>query len=144
LSLDEEKITNGLAKAKVRKALDKKYAQSSRSEQLDQETRALEDLLESGEISPEITQRKLALLEQWIQDLNQLLKRRYPAIAGWVDLLSRPAWVHLAQQGMPPRFLLNLMILAWYRQRASEPSQNPAASLYLQIHLQYLNLGLKA
>lgn len=144
LSLDEEKITHGLAKAKVRKALDKKYAQSSRSEQLAQETMALENMLETTEIAPEITERKLELLNEWRSDLARLLRSRFPAIAGWVDLLSRPAWVHLAQQGMQPRFLLNLMILAWYRQQSEEPSQNPAALLYLQLHIQFLNLGLKS
>lgn len=144
LSLDEEKITHGLAKAKVRKALDKKYAQSRRRDQLDQETRALEDTLETTGISPEVTARKLAALDQWELDLARLLRTRYPALVGWVDLLGRPAWVHLAQQGMQPRFLLNLMILAWYRSRRREASEDAEALLFFQLHIQYLNLGLKA
>ena len=144
LSLDEEKITHGLAKAKVRKAMDKKYAQSIRHDQLDQETRALEDTLESTAIAPEITARKLELLDHWHADLSRLLRTRYPALVGWVDLLSRPAWVHLAQQGMQPRFLLNLMILTWYSRNRREAHDDPEALLFLQLHIQYLNLGFKA
>lgn len=144
LSLDEEKITHGLAKAKVRKALDKKYAQSRQGELIEQETRALENTLDHTTIAPEVTARKLALLEIWHDDLARLLRTRYPALSGWVDLLSRPAWVHLAQQGMQPRFLLNLMILAWYRRSGAEASDNREALLYLQLHIQYLNLGLKS
>ncbi len=144
LSLDEEKITHGLAKAKVRKALDKKYAQSRQGELIEHETRALEDTLDATTIAPEITARKLALLEIWMDDLARLLRTRYPALSGWVNLLSRPAWVHLAQQGMQPRFLLNLMILAWYRRTGREASDSREALLYLQLHIQYLNLGFKS
>lgn len=144
LSLDEEKITHGLAKAKVRKALDKKYAQSSRREQLEQETLALENTLETTGIAAEVTARKLDALAQWLEDVEKLLRTRYPALLGWIDLLERPAWVHLAQQGMQPRFLLNLMILSWYRRQQREASEDPEALLFFQLHIQYLNLGLKA
>lgn len=144
LSLDEERITHGLAKAQVRKAMDRKYRKSQRSDQLEQETRAIEDTLEYSEIPQEITEQKLALVSDWRADLERLIASRHHLLVGWLDLLSRPAWNHLAQQGMPPRFLLNLMIIAYYSEQAKEMLDNPEALLYLQLHVQWLNLGLKA
>lgn len=142
LSLDEEKITHGLAKAKIRKAMDRKYRRSSQSEQLEQETRALEDVLDASEIDPEITRQKLVAIQHFQGELAELLQNRHPAIWGWVDLLSREAWLHLAQQGLPPRFLLNLMIISHYQRSGQEAYDNPQALLFLQLHVQYLNLGL--
>lgn len=144
LSLDEERITHGLAKAQVRKALDRKYRKSRRSEQLEEETLALENTLEYSEIPPELTERKLELVASWCEDLERLLISRHRQLAEWLDLLSRPAWNHLAQQGMQPRFLLNLMIIAFYHQQQQEMLDNPEALLYLQLHVQWLNLGFKA
>jgi len=144
LSLDEERITNGLAKAKVRKALDRKYRRSSRSEQLEEETRALEDVLDADQIAPEITQQKLVLITQFLDDVNKLIGSRYPGLIDRVDLLSRPVWLHLSQQGLHPRFLLNLFIMAHYYQTGQEVYDNLQARLYLQMHVQHLNLGLRA
>ncbi len=144
LSLDEEKITNGLAKAKVRKALDRKYRRSSRSEQLEQETRALEDVLDADQIAPEITQQKIDLITIFLMDVQNLLSSRYPGLRDRVDLLSRPVWLHLSQQGLHPRFLLNLFIMSHYYQTGQEVYDNLQARLYLQMHVQYLNLGLRA
>jgi len=144
LSLDEEKITHGLAKAKVRKALDKKYRKSQRSEQLEHETLALEDLLDATEISGDITAYKLGRVQDFLDDIERLLRTRYPSLTGWVNLLSRPAWVHLAEQGLQSRFLLNLMIIAYYYHQQQEAIDNPEALLYLQLHVQFLKLGLKA
>lgn len=144
LSLDEEKITHGLAKAQVRKAMDRKYRRSSHGDQLEQETRALEDTLDAREIDPAVTARKRVRLSEFIQDLEHLLRTRHPALAGRIDLLSRPAWVHLAQQGLPPRFLLNLITLGWYRHSEGEALDNPEALLYLQLQIQSLQLGLRA
>ncbi|MBF2054466.1 MAG: hypothetical protein IGS03_13530 [Candidatus Sericytochromatia bacterium] len=144
LSLDEEKITHGLAKAKVRKALDKKYRKSRRADQLNQETEALEDLLEVDEIPVEITAAKLARIETFCEDLERLLRTRHPQLLGWVDLLSRPAWKQLVKSGLQPRFVLNLMLIAYYRQYQQEAFENPEARLFLQLHIQDLGLGLKA
>jgi len=144
LSLDEERITNGLAKAKVRKALDRKYRKSQRSEQLEEETRAIEDTLEYSEIPREVTEKKCVLVAEWKEDIERLIASRHRLLNGWVDLLSRPAWHHLTQQGMPPKFLLNLMIIAYYSQHKEEMLDSPKALLYLQLHVQWLNLGIKA
>lgn len=144
LSLDEEKITNGLAKAKVHKALDRKYRRSSRSEQLEEETRALEDVLDADQIAPEITLQKRDLIAVFLADVQDLISSRYPGLSQRADLLSRPVWLHLSQQGLHPRFLLNLFIIAHYYHTGQEAYDNLQARLYLQMHVQHLNLGLRA
>lgn len=144
LSLDEEKITNGLARAKVHKALDRKYRRSSRSEQLEEETLALEDVLDADLIAPEITLQKLDLIAVFLTDVQNLIANRYPGLSQRADLLSRPVWLHLSQQGLHPRFLLNLFMIAHYYQSGQEAYDNPQARLYLQMHVQHLNLGLRA
>lgn len=144
LSLDEEKITQGMAKSRVKKAMDRKYRKSRRSEQLEEETRALEDSLDARDIAPEITAEKLAHAKDFASDVKRLIRTRHPALEGWLDLLSFSAWKHLSEQGFPPKLLLNLCILAYYVKTRREVSANPEALLYLQLHTQALNLQLRS
>lgn len=138
LSLDEEKITQGLAKARVRKAMEKKYGQARLSE----ETAAMEDTLQVEGVDAEKTQEKILLARRFLEDLLVFLRGRYPDLAHWLNPLDVNLWKHLAAEGLAPKFLLNVMIIAYYLQVKAELWQQPRAMMYLHLHAQLLHLNL--
>ncbi len=138
LSLDEEKITQGLAKARVRKAMEKKYGQARLSE----ETAAMEDTLQVEGVDAEKTRQKVVLARNFLEELLRFLQGRYPDLAPWLNPLDPVLWKHLAEAGLAPKFLLNLMVAAYYIQTEEELWQQAQATMYLHLHVQRLRLNL--
>lgn len=137
LSLDEEKITQGLAKARVRKAMEKKYGQARLSE----ETAAMEDTLQVEGVDAEKTHQKVVLAQNFLTELLRFLQERYPHLAKWLNPLEPTLWAHLAEAGLSPKFLLNLMVAAYFIQTEEELWQQPQATMYLHLHVQRLRLN---
>lgn len=137
LSLDEEKITQGLAKARVRKAMEKKYGQARLSE----ENAAMEDTLQVEGVDIEKTRQKLVMASRFLEELRLFLHSRYPHLAHWLNPLDVQLWKHLVFEGIAPKFLLNLMIVAYYLQTELELWQQDRATMYLHLHVQLLGLN---
>lgn len=137
LSLDEEKITQGLAKARVRKAMEKKYGQARLSE----ENAAMEDTLQVEGVDAEKTCQKLVMARRFLEELRLFLHSRYPHLSHWLNPLDVQLWKHLALEGLAPKFLLNLMIIAYYLQTELELWQQDRATMYLHLHVQLLRLN---
>lgn len=137
LSLDEERITQGLAKARVRKAMEKKYGQARLSE----ENAAMEDTLQVEGVDAEKTRQKIAMAARCVEELRTFLHSRYPHLAYWLNPLDVQLWKHLSEEGLSPKFLLNLMIVAYYIQTELELWQQDRATMYLHLHVQLLGLN---
>lgn len=137
LSLDEERITQGLAKARVRKAMEKKYGQARLSE----ENAAMEDTLQVEGVDAEKTRQKILMAGRFVEELRAFLHSRYPHLAHWLNPLDVQLWKHLSAEGLAPKFLLNLMIVAYYVQTELELWQQDRATMYLHLHIQLLGLN---
>ena len=137
LSLDEEKITQGLAKARVRKAMEKKYGQARLSE----ENAAMEDTLQVEGVDAEKTSQKLVMASRFLEELRLFLHDRYPHLAHWLNPLDVQLWKHLLSEGLGHKFLLNLVIVAYYLQTELELWQQDRATMYLHLHVQLLKLN---
>ncbi len=138
LSLDEEKITQGLAKARVRKAMEKKYGQA----RLTEETAAMEDTLQVEGVDSEKTRQKRAMAARFVSETHTFLGARYPEYVRWLDILDKGLWQHLLSEGLAPRFVLNLMIAAYLIETGLELWQQPRATMFLHLHLRLLDMHL--
>lgn len=143
ISLDEEKITHGLNRAQVRKAFDRKFRTSTRSEELAREMEMIEDTFGTQGISPETTAAKLEKLEGFITDFEQLIRSRAPSVAGRFQLFSLPSLRRLKEWGMQAKTLQNLVWLRVMHRQQQEMLDNPEAFLHVQLGLQALDLPMR-
>lgn len=143
ISLDEEKITHGLSQAEAKKAFDRKFRTSHHSEHLAREMQNLENTLGTEGVAPEITQRKLELVHEFVADFQRLVHTRIPSIAGRFDLFSLPVLHRLKQWGCQARMLQHLVWLRCLYRLNQEVLDNPEALLHVQICLLALEQPLK-
>jgi hypothetical protein len=140
ISLDEQKITHGLSQAQARKAFDRKFRTSNRSEDLAREMELIEDTFGTQGIEPETTAEKLQKLNEFVQDFEHLIKSRVPAADGRFELFSLASLRRLKQWGMQAKMVQNLV---WFRiiyRQQQEVLDNPEAFLHVQLCLQALDL----
>jgi hypothetical protein len=143
ISLDEEKITHGLNRAQVRKAFDRKFRTSTRSDELAREMEIIEDTFGTQGVSPETTAAKLEKLNGFIADFEHLIRSRAPSVAGRFQLFSLPALRRLKEWGMQAKTLQNLVWLRIIHRMQQEVLDNPEAFLHVQLCLQALDLPMR-
>jgi len=143
ISLDEEKITHGLNRAQVRKAFDRKFRTSSRSEELAREMEIIEDTFGTQGIAPETTLAKFEKLAAFMADFEQLIRSRSPSVAGRFQLFSLPTLLRLKAWGMQAKTLQNLVWLRVLHHQQQEVLDNSEAFLHVQLCLQALDLPMR-
>ncbi|MBT9547305.1 MAG: hypothetical protein IV090_18070 [Candidatus Sericytochromatia bacterium] len=143
ISLDEEKITHGLNRAQVRKAFDRKFRTSTRSDELAREMEIIEDTFGTQGISPETTAAKLEKLAGFLADFEQLIRSRAPSVASRFQLFSLPTLRRLKEWGMQAKMLQNLVWLRIIHRMQQEVLDNPEAFLHVQLCLQALDLPMR-
>lgn len=143
ISLDEEKITHGLNRAQVRKAFDRKFRTSTRSDELAREMEIIEDTFGTQGVSPETTAAKLEKLAGFITDFEQLIRSRAPSVANRFQLFSLPTLRRLKEWGLQAKMLQNLVWLRIIHRMQQEVLDNPEAFLHVQLCLQALDLPMR-
>ncbi len=143
ISLDEEKITHGLNRAQVRKAFDRKFRTSTRSDELAREMEIIEDTFGTQGVSPETTAAKLEKLAGFLSDFEQLIRSRAPSVASRFQLFSLPTLRRLKEWGMQAKMLQNLVWLRIIHRMQQEVLDNPEAFLHVQLCLQALDLPMR-
>lgn len=143
ISLDEQKITHGLSQAEAKKAFDRKFRTSNHSENLAREMQSLQDTFGTEGIAPEITQRKLELVQEFVADFQHLIQTRLPALSGRFDLFSLPVLHRLKQWGFQGRMLQHLVWLRCLYRLNQEVLDNPEALLHVEICLLALEQPLR-
>lgn len=143
ISLDEEKITKRISKEKAKRAFDRKYRQSQRSQQSLIETEALADTFELYTVDPEVTAEKCELLDTFLTDVDALFTHRIPLLAPYFDLFSLVTLKALKAQGFSLKYLKHLIYISSFKMLRMELAKDPRALLTIQLTHQFLDLPSK-